>query len=59
MDRLSQIVFIYFLCLIVSCLESVITMSTPKKVSNVTQMMSSLSNSMLCLACLYVLLIAR
>lgn len=59
MDRLSQLVFIYFLSSILSCADSVITTTTPKNVSNVTKTISSLSNSMLCLSCLYVLLIDR
>ncbi len=59
MDRLSQLIFICFLSSILTCVDSFITMTTPNKISNVTKTMSSLSNSVLCLACLYILLIDR
>lgn len=59
MDRLSQIFLICFLSSVLTCTDSFITMTVPNKVSNVTKMISSLSNSMLCLACLYILLIDR
>lgn len=59
MDRLTQLIFICFLSSILICVDSFITMTTPNKISNVTKTMSSLSNSVLCLACLYILLIDR
>ncbi len=59
MDRLSQLIFICFLSSILTCVDSFITMTTPNKISNVTKTMSSLSNSVLCLACFYILLIDR
>lgn len=59
MDRLSQLIFICFLSSILTCVDSFITMTTPNKISNVTKTMSSLSNSVLCLACLYILIIDR
>ena len=59
MDRLTQLIFICFLSSILTCVDSFITMTTPIKISNVTKTMSSLSNSVLCLACLYILLIDR
>ncbi len=59
MDRLTQLIFICFLSSILTCVDSFITMTTPNKISNVTKTMSSLSNSVLCLACLYILLIDR
>lgn len=59
MDRLTQLIFICFLSSILTCVDSFITMTTPNKISNVTKTMSSLSNSVLCLACLYILIIDR
>ena len=59
MDRLTQLIFICFLSSILTCVDSFITMTVPNKISNVTKTISSLSNSMLCLACLYILLIGR
>lgn len=59
MDRLTQLIFICFLSSILTCVDSFITMTTPNNISNVTKTMSSLSNSVLCLACLYILLIDR
>ena len=59
MDRLSHLIFICFLSSILTCVDSFITMTTPNKISNVTKTMSSLSNSVLCLACFYILLIDR
>ena len=59
MDRLPQLSFICLLASILTCVDSFITMTTPNNISNVTKTMSSLSNSVLCLACLYILLIDR